>query len=180
MHSYAFEKPVPLNQRVQGSSPCAPTIEIKDLAEITRGHATQKSRLGIWETSGAFLLEGMFGATVWCSYFAGSPRSPSAGLRPLVGTLTVRFTLPMTPFNLAQPNPFPLVLMVLIKRDGPAAGAVARNQTAAGSPANLAQPISWIVLGVATEPALQLNPGALSDAARRWPAPAPMPLNQHR
>jgi hypothetical protein len=40
-----------LNQRVQGSSPCAPTIEIKDLADIPTGHASQKRRLGsIWET----------------------------------------------------------------------------------------------------------------------------------
>jgi hypothetical protein len=35
-----------LNQRVQGSSPCAPTIEIKNLVGILAGRASQKSRLG--------------------------------------------------------------------------------------------------------------------------------------
>jgi hypothetical protein len=34
--TYDRERPAPLNQRVQGSSPCAPAIEIKDLRENRR------------------------------------------------------------------------------------------------------------------------------------------------
>jgi hypothetical protein len=40
-----------LNQRVQGSSPCAPTNEIKCLSYFTGVTATQKSRQG-WPMGG--------------------------------------------------------------------------------------------------------------------------------
>jgi hypothetical protein len=35
-----------LNQRVQGSSPCAPTNEIKYLAELSDRRSSQKSKIG--------------------------------------------------------------------------------------------------------------------------------------
>jgi hypothetical protein len=39
-----------LNQRVQGSSPCAPTNDFKDLGDISIGRSSQNFQLGSpWE-----------------------------------------------------------------------------------------------------------------------------------
>ena len=64
MTAYGNVSPLTLNQRVQGSSPCAPTIEFKDLAENKVGvpracpHRVRKivvtatSALADWRTLG--------------------------------------------------------------------------------------------------------------------------------
>jgi hypothetical protein len=64
--------PISLNQRVQGSSPCAPTIDIKDLAHGWLLTASQKIGLGsAWEAARDF-----------CVPKTGMSRWPKVGTTP--------------------------------------------------------------------------------------------------
>jgi hypothetical protein len=65
-----------LNQRVHGSSPCAPTIEINELADVDRRVASQKSPLGsTWETRAAECSRIPAG----CGTYGSEPRGRETG-----------------------------------------------------------------------------------------------------